>query len=623
MLRAHVDNAERLGLRRYLKMDTFTHYNTDGPDNPFARVYSTREVERDFPDFQLEPAYQRYMHAPPLPVHRMARRTPPRVAPLGASPGRAHHGPAIPGSTCGPSARTTTELHRGDEMNERDVRHETPAPPRAGVILDRDGTIIEDPGYVGSVDRVELLDGAAEAIAALNAAGIPVAVATNQAGVARGLLRHRGRAGRAHAPRPSCSRGRARTSTPWLFCPYHPDGVVEEYARWSSDRKPAPGMALAAAQRLGLDLTRSWVVGDSDGDVGAGPRRGRPRRPDRPRPRVDPTVVAVPDLATAVGPHPGRACVRTTGLRPRASFPQLPLRVGVPLRRALRRRARAALGPRSTWRRSTGRPRCSPMPTTATRRSSSAATAAPRRSRTTCSATTSRASASAPTCSTRVTSLATNVELLSAIANDIGYDAVFEYQLESLARPGDVLVAVSSSGSVAEHRAGPGLGREQRHADHRHDRFRRRRGAHHGRRLHPRGRRTTTGSWRTRTRPACTCSPSTPDSRGWRPMQSRRRSSDGMRVAVNLLTDDPHNPSGAHWFWTRVIPEMASRMTSDEELRLLVSPKSRPHAQRLPGSGEPPDVPVVERAHAPAHAQRADLRAGAAARSTASTSSAR
>ena len=47
---------------------------------------------------------------------------------------------------------------------------------------------------------------------------------------------------------------------------------------------------------------------------------------------------------------------------------------------------------------------------------------------------------------TRVTSLATNVELLSAIANDIGYDAVFEYQLESLARPGDVLVAVSSSG---------------------------------------------------------------------------------------------------------------------------------------------------------------------------------
>lgn len=48
-----------------------------------------------------------------------------------------------------------------------------------------------------------------------------------------------------------------------------------------------------------------------------------------------------------------------------------------------------------------------------------------------------------------------------------------------------------------------------------------------------------------------------------------------MRVAINLLTEDPRNPSGAHWFWTRVIPEMASRLGSGEELRLLVSPKSR------------------------------------------------
>jgi glycosyltransferase involved in cell wall biosynthesis len=48
-----------------------------------------------------------------------------------------------------------------------------------------------------------------------------------------------------------------------------------------------------------------------------------------------------------------------------------------------------------------------------------------------------------------------------------------------------------------------------------------------------------------------------------------------MRVAINLLTDDPENPSGAHWFWTRVIPEMAKRLEFDEELHLLVSPKSR------------------------------------------------
>jgi hypothetical protein len=48
-----------------------------------------------------------------------------------------------------------------------------------------------------------------------------------------------------------------------------------------------------------------------------------------------------------------------------------------------------------------------------------------------------------------------------------------------------------------------------------------------------------------------------------------------MRVAINLLTDDPANPTGAHWGWTRVIPEMAKLLTEDEEFRLLVSPKSR------------------------------------------------
>jgi glycosyltransferase involved in cell wall biosynthesis len=48
-----------------------------------------------------------------------------------------------------------------------------------------------------------------------------------------------------------------------------------------------------------------------------------------------------------------------------------------------------------------------------------------------------------------------------------------------------------------------------------------------------------------------------------------------MRVAINLLQDDPANPSGAHWFWTRVIPEMAKRLETGEELHLVVSPKSR------------------------------------------------
>lgn len=71
LLRGHLDNAEEVGLRRYLELETFTHRNTDGPLNPFARVYSRREVTRDFPDFELVDSFQRYPHAPPLPVRRL------------------------------------------------------------------------------------------------------------------------------------------------------------------------------------------------------------------------------------------------------------------------------------------------------------------------------------------------------------------------------------------------------------------------------------------------------------------------------------------------------------------------------------------------------------------------
>jgi glycosyltransferase involved in cell wall biosynthesis len=54
-----------------------------------------------------------------------------------------------------------------------------------------------------------------------------------------------------------------------------------------------------------------------------------------------------------------------------------------------------------------------------------------------------------------------------------------------------------------------------------------------------------------------------------------QRGSAPLRVAINLLTEDPHHPSGAHWFWTRVIPEMSARLGRHEELHLLVSPASR------------------------------------------------
>jgi SAM-dependent methyltransferase len=69
MLGAHIENARRIGLGRYLRLDEFTHYNTDGPGNPYALVYDRRRIERDFPSFRITRTYKRFMHAPPLPVH--------------------------------------------------------------------------------------------------------------------------------------------------------------------------------------------------------------------------------------------------------------------------------------------------------------------------------------------------------------------------------------------------------------------------------------------------------------------------------------------------------------------------------------------------------------------------
>jgi D-sedoheptulose 7-phosphate isomerase/D-glycero-D-manno-heptose 1,7-bisphosphate phosphatase len=138
---------------------------------------------------------------------------------------------------------------------------------RPGILLDRDGTIIVDHGYVGSVDRVEFIEGAPEAIARFNRANIPVAVVTNQAGVARGLYGIDDVA-RVHQCIAEHLVKHGAHIDLFLFSPYHPAGVVEAFARTSEDRKPRPGMAKAAAAALNLDLTASWVVGDRLEDLG-------------------------------------------------------------------------------------------------------------------------------------------------------------------------------------------------------------------------------------------------------------------------------------------------------------------------------------------------------------------
>jgi D-sedoheptulose 7-phosphate isomerase/D-glycero-D-manno-heptose 1,7-bisphosphate phosphatase len=171
-------------------------------------------------------------------------------------------------------------------------------PARPGILLDRDGTIIVDHGYVGSVDRVDFIDGAPEAIARFNQAGIPVVVVTNQAGVARGYYGIDDVAAVHEYIARRLAEYSARIDM-FVYCPYHPDGVVAGFARTSEDRKPRPGMAKAAQAALNLDLAASWVVGDRPEDMGLAEAIGSSAVYVGPgeAPRAD--AVAFPSLAAA------------------------------------------------------------------------------------------------------------------------------------------------------------------------------------------------------------------------------------------------------------------------------------------------------------------------------------
>jgi D-glycero-D-manno-heptose 1,7-bisphosphate phosphatase len=145
--------------------------------------------------------------------------------------------------------------------------------PRRAVILDRDGTLLHDPGYLGDPQGVLLLPHVGESLRALAAAGFLLVVASNQSGIARGkytLAKYREVEARVAAE--LAAEGVRLDAT--YICPYHPDGTVPEFARDHEDRKPNPGMWHRAAADLGLDLPRCYSIGDGERDVVAGKRAG-------------------------------------------------------------------------------------------------------------------------------------------------------------------------------------------------------------------------------------------------------------------------------------------------------------------------------------------------------------
>ncbi len=144
---------------------------------------------------------------------------------------------------------------------------------RKAVFLDRDGTIIEDPGYLSDPDEVKLLPGVELAIKSLSQAGYLVVVVTNQSGIARGMFTEE-TLDLIHDRLRELLHEKGARIDGIYYCPFLPEGPVEQYAVDSDLRKPKPGMLLQAADELGIDLERSWMVGDSPRDVEAGQRAG-------------------------------------------------------------------------------------------------------------------------------------------------------------------------------------------------------------------------------------------------------------------------------------------------------------------------------------------------------------
>jgi D-glycero-D-manno-heptose 1,7-bisphosphate phosphatase len=144
----------------------------------------------------------------------------------------------------------------------------------AAVILDRDGVLNVDRGYVGEVARLEWVAGAQQAVRRLNDAGLLVIVATNQSGVARGMF-DLAAVEAVHAQmRADLAVVGARIEA-FYVCPYLPDAPVAEFAHLDHpDRKPNPGMILRAIADWSIDPDRALVIGDNARDLEAGRRAG-------------------------------------------------------------------------------------------------------------------------------------------------------------------------------------------------------------------------------------------------------------------------------------------------------------------------------------------------------------
>lgn len=145
------------------------------------------------------------------------------------------------------------------------------------IFLDRDGTINKYVGFLRKEEEFELIDGVAEAIRKINASGYLAIVVTNQPVIARGEVTYEGLE-TIHNKMETLLGEEGVYLDGIYFCPHHPhsgyDGEIKELKIDCDCRKPKPGMLLKAARDLNIDLSQSYMVGDSENDIKAGKAAG-------------------------------------------------------------------------------------------------------------------------------------------------------------------------------------------------------------------------------------------------------------------------------------------------------------------------------------------------------------
>ena len=144
---------------------------------------------------------------------------------------------------------------------------------RKAVFLDRDGTLNKNTHYLIDFGDFELLPGALEGLLLLQNMGYRLFVVSNQSGVARGYFSYQA-VEELHGKIQEHMAGLGIHLEELAFCPHHPEGKVEAYARVCDCRKPKPGMIHKLAAKYDVDIAESIMVGDNLSDAMAGINAG-------------------------------------------------------------------------------------------------------------------------------------------------------------------------------------------------------------------------------------------------------------------------------------------------------------------------------------------------------------